>query len=148
MSTSVALLSSLLALSASAPGLVRSNAPIPVENDATERYVGHVTISGQYVEDQGGELCFRPDPASLKRLKVVTAHATLCFSNEEHAAKLLDAASAIKEIDTQRVCGLSGWATIVVSGLWVGNGPSTRWYTTRLVRVQKRAPARLIACGA
>lgn len=144
----LALVLSLQASATPASGFTRVLGPLPPESDASEHYAGQVVLSGRYVEDEAGELCFQPDSSSARRTKVVPAESRLCFSNEEQAATLLGATQAAAALDSEKVCGMVGAATIVVSGLWVGDGPATRWYTTCLVKVVKRAPPYFLACGA
>lgn len=142
----------LFSLAASAAagtsGLSRSHAPIPSEmGGATQHYVGTVVLEGRYQEGLSGDLCFLPRAESLRHLLVVPHGAEVCFSNEEQAQYLLGVGAAVSAIDTTSICGMDGKAKILISGLWVGRGDASMWYTTKLVRVLERSRPRLIACG-
>ena len=120
--------------------------PIPAGLDAHSHYRGTVTLEGMYELLEDGEACFIP---AQRRLGDITLPPTarLCFSDEGNAERKLGIASAVAAVDTDKICGIEGHAKIVISDLFVGSGPATDWYTTKLLSVISAGPASEIACG-
>jgi hypothetical protein len=97
--------------------------------------------------EEAGDLCFLPSRPSLGKLFSVVDALDLCFSNEEQAAEMLEISSAIESIDTKIICGIEGKATVVISDLWVGDGPVTTCHTTQLASVISKQSPKSLSCG-
>jgi hypothetical protein len=111
-----------------------------------EHFTGTVSLDGTYEYFEDGNACFEPSITSSRQLPREGEDKRICFSNEDEALSQFGIKDAIQSIDVKTICGVSGQATITVSDLWTGEGPATRWYTAKLIKVARLHPYARVRC--
>ena len=133
------------------PNLVLDPHPNTHGMDMTgyEHYLGHPVVSGVYRYGAKGELYISLDRQTSQAFPY--SRGEPIDINVEDAAgvafKKLGISHAVNLIDMDHVCGLSGRATVELSGVWTGILEDRREYSSDLVRVIAKTSAHLEDCS-
>jgi hypothetical protein len=124
------------------------SSPFELKNkkDGERIYQGLVTLEGEYFVDESGTLFFSPNKRYMKNLPEFSRNSAIGFSNQAVAIDELGLRKILTKMDLAENCGLHGKAVISISGMTVGDGPSSKWYTTAYVKVKSTSKPLLAAC--
>jgi hypothetical protein len=114
-----------------------------------EHYLGHPIVSGAYRIGGEGELYMSLDRRSSQAFPHSGGKPIVIYVGDSAGVALekLGIARAAQAIDMDHVCGLTGHATVELSGLWTGIHADRREYQSDLVRVISKTAAHLENCS-
>lgn len=114
-----------------------------------EHYLGHPIVSGVYRIGGEGELYISLDRQASRIFPYSGGRSINIYVGDDAGVALrkLGISRAVDAIDMDRICGLSGRATVELSGVWTGVVEDSREYSSNLVRVIAKTPAQLEDCA-
>ena len=149
--TTYGLLALLLVGQFASPNLVLDPHPNKHGMDMAgyEHYLGHPVVSGVYRIGGEGELYIALDRQASQAFPYSRGGSIDIYVGDKAGAALreLGISSAVNAIDMTHICGLSGRATVELSGVWTGIVEDRREYSSDLVRVIAKTPAHLENCA-
>jgi hypothetical protein len=111
-----------------------------------EHYLGHPIVAGTYRIGGEGELYIALDRQASQSFPHANGQAIDIYIGDA-AVAALGISQAVKAIDMTHICGLSGHATVELSGVWTGIVEDRREYSSDLVRVITKTTAHLEDCS-
>lgn len=118
-----------------------------IAEEAEERtYLGQATIQAVYEILENGDLCLLLNKSQATSIPLAHGSIRICFTNQEEALLMLNLEEKIKNIDLKNICGFNGTFSANIKDLKVGEGPASRWFTTRLKSASHVSTPRKIAC--
>jgi hypothetical protein len=114
-----------------------------------EHYLGHPVVSGVYRIGGEGELYITLDRQVSQGFPHSGGRSIDIYVGDSAgvAFRKLRISRAVNAIDMVHICGLSGHATVELSGVWTGIVEDRREYSSDLVRVISKTPAHLERCS-
>lgn len=114
-----------------------------------EHYLGHPIVSGIYRIGGEGELYISLDREASRIFPYSGGRSINIYVGDDAGVALrkLGISRVVNAIDMDRICGLSGRATVELSGVWTGVLEDSREYSSDLVRVIAKTPAQLEDCA-
>ena len=149
--TAYGLLALLLVGQLASPNLVLDPHPDTHGLDMAgyEHYLGHPVVSGVYRIGGEGELYIALGRKASQAFPYSRGKSIDIYVGDRTglALRKLGISRAVNAIDMNHICGLSGHATVELSGVWTGIVEDRREYSSDLVRVIAKTPARFENCA-